>query len=214
MRSRIVPVLAFVFLPVVAFGASDSRELSQTFPVEPGQPIRIEIPVAELEIVAADRADLAVELNARCRWQLQECSKALEELELATRSSSRRLTLELLGHSSWRSSILDVEGSIEVPRSSPLHVEMGVADLTLEDFEQDLRVEVGVGKVEARLPKAGYGEALIDVGIGQARFLGADGQPDENRSFLVGTDVHWAEGSGKAEIDIEVGVGEVTVRLQ
>ena len=90
---------------------------------------------------------------------------------------------------------------------------MGVADLEITGQKEDLRVDIGVGKVRVRLPKESVGEAFIDVGIGQVRVLGSDGQPDQRRSFLVGTDVHWDDGPGKAELDIEVGVGEVTVRL-
>ena len=212
MRSSTVMVLSLV-LGSHLVQAADKRTIEETFAAAAGQTVRIEIPVAELEIEATERDDVAVELRVRCRWQLNECDAAMDRLELDSRTSSRRLTLELIGHSSWKSSILQVDGLIQVPATSPLEVKMGVADLEITGQRQDLRVDIGVGKVRARLPKESVGEAFIDVGIGQVRVLGSDGQPDERRSFLVGTDVHWDDGPGKSELDIEVGVGEVTVRL-
>lgn len=193
--------------------ASERRSIAETFAIQPGQTVRVEMAVADLEIEATDRTDVSVELQVRCRWQIRECESAIEQLELDSRASSRRLTIELIGHSSWRSSILEVEGLIEIPRTSPLDVKMGVAELDISGQREDLRIDIGVGRVRARMAKGSIGEAFIDVGIGQVRVLGADGQPDERRSLLMGTDVRWDDGPGKSELDIEVGVGEVTVRL-
>lgn len=210
--STCVLILTAVF-NISLLEASETRSLEETFAIESGQTVRIEIAVAELEIEATDRKDVMVELSLRCRWQLNECEDAIERLQMESRTSSRRLTLELTGHSSWRSSIVEVDGLIQIPQSSPLEVKMGIADLDITGLEKDLRIDVGVGQIRARLPKSSIGEAFIDVGVGQAKVLGSDGRPDERRSFLVGTDVHWDDGPGRAEIDIEVGVGEVTVRL-
>jgi hypothetical protein len=101
-------------------GATDRRTIAEKLSVDPGQRVRIEIPVAELEIVATDGQEVTVELRVRCRWEISECSEVIKRLELESRSSARRRTIELIGHSSWKSSILQVEGVIEVPRSSPL----------------------------------------------------------------------------------------------
>ena len=91
---------------------------------------------------------------------------------------------------------------------------MGVADLDIRGVEQDLRVDLGVGQLDLRLPEANFGEAFVDVGVGKVRFLGAGAPRDDRRSFLIGSEVHWSDGEGKAELDIEVGVGEVKVRLE
>lgn len=214
MRLRSYLLIPAAIFSAAVLEAGESRSLEETLAVEPGQTVRIEIPVAELEIEATKREDVAVELRVSCRWQLRECEDAVERLEIESRTSSRRLTLELIGHSSWRSSIVQVEGLIQIPRTSPLEVKMGVAELDITGLEKDLSIDIGVGQVRARLPKSSVGEAFIDVGVGQVRVLGSDGQPDTRRSFLVGTDVHWDDGPGKAELDIEVGVGEVTVRLE
>ena len=46
------------------------------------------------------------------------------------------------------------------------------------------------------------------------RFLGAGDRLEGPRSFFVGSEVLWEDGPGAAELEIEVGVGEVTIRLE
>lgn len=197
-----------------AVEARETRDIETVIELETGQILRIDISVAELRIEATEREDVRVELTVGCRWHFSECENALENLEISTRSSSRRLTLELTGHRRWHNSLLDVEGTIEVPRTSALEIKMGVADLEIRGVEQDLRVDLGVGKLDLRLPEAKIGEVFADVGIGRIRFFGGGEPQDERRSFLIGNEIHWAAGTGKAELDIEVGVGEVRVHLE
>jgi len=212
-RLPLALILPVLFCACIA-EAVEVRDLEGTFKVEPGKTVRIDISVAEIEIEAADRADVAIELTVRCRWSLSECEDAIEDMEIASRSSSRRLTLEVTGQKRWHSSMMELEGTILVPRSSPLEVKMGVADLDITGVEKDMRVDLGVGRVRVRAPEEKLGEVFIDVGVGQVKLSGPNARLDGRRSFLVGTEVHWNEGAGKAEFDIEVGVGEVTVRLE
>lgn len=194
-----------------AAGGEGLRELAQSFEAAAGQTVRIQIPVAELKVEAVDGQQVSAELTVRCRWALKDCQDALGRLELASLSSPKRLLVELAGVSKWSGSKLDVEGRIRVPRGSPLEVEMDVAELEVSGVEQDLRVDVGVGEVRAWLKADKFGRTFLDVGIGQAELIGAASPPQSRRSLLVGSEVNWSEGSGEARIDIEVGVGEVTV---
>jgi len=203
-----------VFLCACVVEAGETRDLEEIVELEVGQIIRIDIPVAELRVEATERTDIGIELTVRCRWQINDCDDALEDLEITSRSTSRRLTLELTGFRRWQGSLIAVEGTIEVPRSSALEIKMGVADLEIRGVEQDLRVDVGVGELDLRLPEAKLGEAFIDVGIGKVRFFGGGKREEDRRSFLIGNELHWTDGAGKAELDIEVGVGEVRVRLE
>jgi hypothetical protein len=209
---------SFVILGVLAGAglveAREVRDLEEVVAVEKGQTVRIDIPVAELRIEATDRDDIRIEMTARCRWQLSDCESALQDLEIRSRASSRRTTVELTGTRRWHGSLVDLEGTVEIPRSSALEVEMGVADLEIRGVERDLSVDIGVGKLDLRLPAARIGEAFVDVGIGKVRFHGAGELEEDRRSFLVGNEVHWADGTGEAELEIEVGVGEVRVRLE
>jgi len=213
-RSFAPVILAASLLCVGIAQARDTREIEKTIELETGQTIRIDIPVAELRIEATERRDIGIELTVRCRWQIGDCEDALAELDVSSRSSSRRLTLELTGQRRWHTSLIGVEGTIQIPRTSALEVKMGVADLDIRDVERDLRVDLGVGQVDLRLPEAKIGEVFVDVGIGRAHFLGGGKPQDERRSFLVGNEIHWADGLGESELEIDVGVGEVRIRLE
>ena len=212
-RWHFILVLA-VFLCACVVEAGETRDLEQIIALETGQIVRIDIPVAELRVEATERSDIGIELTVRCRWHLTDCEDALDDLEITSRSSTRRLTLELTGFRRWWSSLVAVEGTVEVPRSSALEIKMGVADLEIRGIERDLKVDIGVGEIDLRLPEATLGEAFIDVGIGKVQFFGGGQRQDDHRSFLVGNELHWSDGIGEAELDIEVGVGEVTVRLE
>jgi len=208
----LVPILLLTLSPT-ALQASEVREISQKFEVAEGQKLRIDIPVGEVEIEAGDRAQVEAELTVRCRWNLADCRHAVEQLELVERSTSRRVTIELSGLPRWHGTTLDIEGIILVPKNTPLEVKMGVAKLDITGVEKDLRIDVGVGKVRVWMPEAQIGRALLDVGVGEVELLGAPGQASGRRSFLVGSEIHWDDGPGQARVDIEVGVGEITLWL-
>lgn len=201
-------------LPTGGLGAAEMREVSSEFEVGEGQIIRIEIPVADIEIEAADRKSVQAELTLRCRWQLDDCRKTLEEAELVSRTSSRRLVVELTGVTKWRSSQLDVDARLLVPRSAALEVEMGVGEVDILGVEKDLRVEVGVGEINVWIRRDKVGRVALDAGVGQVELTGEDHTAHERRPFFLGSEAHWQEGTGEARLDIEVGVGTISVWLE
>lgn len=207
-----VSSLLLTLLPTTLAG-SEVRDISRKFEIADGQRLRLEIPVGDIEIEASDRTQVEVELTVRCRWSLADCRHAVEQIELAERSTAKRLTVELSGLSRWRGTTLDIEGTILVPHSTPLDVEMGVAELDVTGVEQDLRIEIGVGQVRVWMSEERIGRALLDVGVGEVELLGAPRRASARRSFLVGNEVHWDDGPGQARVDIEVGVGEITLWL-
>jgi len=194
--------------------ASEVREISQQFEIADGQKLRIEIPVGDVEVETGDGGQVEAELTIRCRWKIADCRHAVEQLELVERSTARRLTIELSGLPRWQGTTLDIEGTILVPKTTPLEVEMGVAELDITGIKSDLRVDVGVGKVRVWIPEAQISRAFLDVGVGEVELLGAEGQTSGRRSFLVGSEVHWDDGPGEARVDIELGGGEITLWLE
>ncbi len=208
------PLLALLLLCAGAADAMTERQLENTFTLDEDQILRIEISVARLEIRATDRRDVHVDLGVRCRWQLADCEDAVEDMEILPSASSRRLTLELTGFSPWYSPLIEVEGTIEIPVDSRLEVEMGVADLRILDIENHARIDLDIGELRLRMPASALGEALIDVGIGRAEISGTDLAIGRQRSHLLGNRIRWDDGPGSAEIEIELGIGEASVRLE
>lgn len=200
-------------LPAAA-GTAD-RELTGRFDVAPGHTVRIEIAVAELRIEADDGADVRAELHLRCRWdRKRDCRGALDEIELAAHRTSRRLYLELTGLPAWHRSNLEIEGTIYVPRSLALDVDLGVGELEVIGVASDLRVDLGVGEVEVRTAHAAVASVELDVGVGEAELHGRRTRVDGSRSLLVGSELYWDDGPGEARIRVDCGVGEISVRLE
>jgi hypothetical protein len=53
----------------------------------------------------------------------------------------------------------------------------------------------------------------LDAGIGETELLVPDGWIHAERSFLVGSETSWRRGPGDAQVHVDVGVGEIVVRL-
>ena len=96
----------------------------------------------------------------------------------------------------------------------PLEIDLGMGSLEISGPESDLWVDMGVGKVEAWLPRETVGLVSLNVGVGKAELFGAGPRVESRRSFLVGGEAYWDDGPGRARIHIDLGVGEIAVRLE
>ena len=89
-------------------------------------------------------------------------------------------------------------------------------DLTLGDMSGDVRADVGVGEVRVRTQEEYVASVDLEVGVG-----GASMRPDPRRrsrerswGIKLGDDLRWNDGDGEAHIRIDVGVGDIDVRLR
>jgi hypothetical protein len=200
-----------LFLAVVPCMAAEGfGELTKTFEIEPGQKVRLHLPVADLRLEVADGNQIKADLLVSCRW-LQECAEVLSDIDLVSSSTSRRFVVELKGLSKWESAKVEVEGTLVVPRTADLELEIGVGDLKIYGVERNLRVDMGVGKVKIWQPPASIKAISLEVNVGEAVILGLAEDVSNRRPFLVGSEVFWDKGTGDARIEVEVGVGEVSL---
>jgi hypothetical protein len=93
-------------------------------------------------------------------------------------------------------------------------VDMGVGRLSIESVYGDLSADLGVGELEIVTSEAAFASALLDAGIGETTLRTSDGRRSGHRSFLLGSEFRWRAGEGHAALRAEVGVGEVSVRLE
>jgi hypothetical protein len=206
--------LSTVLLPSLA--AAERHEINEAFPLAAAQSVAIDFPVGELEVVGSAGERVEVDIETRCDRgrSLSRCERDAREIRVETRTSASRLTVRVTGYSTWNNHGLSVHGTIRVPRGREVFVDMGVGELTIEDTGGDLVAELGVGELEIVGPEAAFASALLDAGIGDTSLRTTDGRRSGRRSFLLGSEVQWRAGQGRAALRAEVGVGEVTVRLQ
>lgn len=209
---RLLLSIPLLLVVVPGLAADGFGELTKTFDVESGQKVRLVLPVADLRLEVADGTQIKADLLVSCRWQ-QECGEVLSDVDLVSRSTSQRFVVELQGLSQWQSAKVEVEGTLVVPRSSDLELEIGVGDVKIHGVERNLRVDMGVGKVKIWQPPASVKAISLEVSVGEAAIIGSAEGVSDRRPFLVGSEVYWDTGPGESRVEVEVGVGEVSLWL-
>ncbi len=199
-----------VLLAAVPASADRTREMTGSAAVEPGQEVRIDFSVGELDIEGYDGDRVEVSVRADCDRSRSRCAEILEDLELEVRGG-RVVEVKMRGYPKWNNSGLEIDGVVRVPRTSPVEVEMGVGELSIEGVDADLRVDLGVGEATIRVSEAAVSSVFADVGVGEATIRGAQGRVEGERSFLIGSEAEWSGGAGSARVRVDVGVGEVRV---
>ena len=213
---RTTALLALVFCvaasPLCA-GTQELRQIERTFELEGRTSVRLDLPVAEVRIEGTDGKTVEVDLTATCKRD-SDCKEVLAALDLAGNSNRSGLRIDLIGYPKWGKGRLDVEVAVLVPRGLDVEVELGVGELEFKNLTGNLRAELGVGEINAWLPRSAVHTVTLDAGVGESELYGVDGRVEGRRSMLVGSEVNWDEGEGAKRIFFQVGVGEISVWLE
>jgi len=186
---------------------------SRTFPVTANHRVRLEFPIGELHVIPTTESHVSFDLRVRCKGRsLEHCAELADQLILESDDSDGLLHLKLDNYPKWTRKGFTVICEVRVPRALALRVEMGVGQLEIEGLEGDLDVDLGVGQAEIRTPRARAREVSVTTGIGDANISGAEAATE--RARFLGSRVFWSRGQGRAEVRVNVGVGEGTVRLE
>ena len=209
MRYAALVVSLLLVLPTAGVGG-EVREIAGSFPIEEQNAIRIDIPVAEVEVQGIPGRSVEVEFTATCKRD-HHCKEVLEDLAFESHGSRNTLRIDFVGYPKWGKGRVELEGIVRVPRNMEIEIELGVGELDIKELASDLRVELGVGEINAWVDKRQVRTITLDAGVGEAELYGAGTRVQGRRSMLVGSEVHWDEGQGEARVFLEVGVGEISV---
>jgi hypothetical protein len=206
-------VTVLVAVPAVA-AADDRRVISESFDLAPGQQVRVEFPVGELRFAGVEGTRVSVEIELTCDHGGSRCAEAIERVELESDSTEARLLLEIEKEPKWSWDDLEMDAVIRLPADRALTVDMGVGSLDVEGMRGEVSLDLGVGQVEVTMPAASVGSVRLDAGVGETSLRLPEGRVDERRSLLIGGEIRWDEGKGGSDVWVDVGVGEVNVRLE
>ena len=103
-----------------------------------------------------------------------------------------------------------VVADLSVAEQTWLSASIGRNSVELPNLED---LDTWLGEVSVDLLAAEVNSVFLDAGIGETELRVPDGWVRDERSFLVGSESSWRNGLGEARINIDVGVGEVVVRL-
>ena len=204
-------IAALVAGASTAARAEELGTLVGRWPAGNAEEIRVEFPVGELAIEASDDTEIRAELSVRCRRGGKSCIERSKRLRLVTQVSGRTRQIRLDGLPKFGSHGLEVTLRIAVPKTLAVNAEMGVGDCRVEGLMRDVRVELGVGDVSVLAKESDVRSVHLTVGIGDASLH--HGSQSQAVSGLLGRKVRWSEGSGAAHVSVELGVGDIDVRL-
>ena len=101
---------------------------------------------------------------------------------------------------------------MQVPQHLALAVDMGIGDLEIEGMRNDVTVDMGIGEATLRMRAEDVGRVALDTGIGETSLRTPEGR--RGSSGLFTSEVDWPGARGEARVRVDLGIGEVDVRLQ
>ena len=143
----------------------------------------------------------------------RDCEALLEAVKIVSRESNGRLRLKVERPDQRGKDQLDLDVFVRVPQGAPVELDLGVGKAEIYGIDQDLKVEVGVGDVELELSERQVSDIKLDVGVGSARLWGGSRGEERRKKGFLGSTVRWGNGPGRADVNVHVGVGEISMRL-
>ncbi len=212
MRAVMLPLLLAATLSA---GSSDEvvRTFSQEYATRDITSVLLDVPVGEVEIGpgGSDRVEIEVVLECDTGWRSRSCRDRAERIELVSRERNGRLSIDVEGYSAWRSRGLEVHLEVRLPARMALSLDMGIGEVEIRDLESDVTVDLGIGEVFVGMDESRIAKVLLDAGIGETSLRTSDGK--SSVAGLFTSELSWDEGDGEATIRIDLGIGEIDVRI-
>ncbi len=208
---RLLLIAALLACGVAPAGADNLGTLEGKWPVGNTEEIRVQFPIGELVLESTDEPEIRALLGVRCRHGRPSCIERSKRLRLVTQLAGRTRQIRLEGMPKFGSHGLEVSLHIAVPKVLAVDAEMGVGSCRAEGILRDLHVELGVGDVNVLMSERDVRSVQLTVGVGDATLH--HGSRAQAVSGFLGRKVRWNQGAGEARVSVELGVGDVDVRL-
>ncbi len=195
---------ATLLISVSTFADSD-KHISHTVDAAELDSARLEFPIGQLEIVTYDddEIQLDIEIEAERHWFIFS-KKDVADVELEVQIVGSNVYLGIDND--------DVEQHwiVKIPTKLALTIEVGVGEIKIEEFSNNLEMDLGVGSVRVEVAGADYDVIHVESGIGDAQIVGFSQSAESERNFISADAIY--HGEGDLEMEIEVGVGDIQVK--
>ena len=194
--------------------ADEVRTFSESFDASTLSEVYVDFPIGELRVEGTSSQRIMVEVKIECSRErsLDACMDKAEGISLASREGSDRVDLSIEGFSRWRNRGMHIEMKVLVPHALNVRIDMSIGELELEELFGDVKVDMSIGEVSMRSSEEMVGHISLDTGIGESSLATTRGR--SSSAGLFTRELAWTEGNGDAEIQIELGIGEISVRLR
>lgn len=186
--------------------ADDSVTRTHRFDLKGVSEVEIRNGVGRVEIIPAtgDEMSVILDIEANRHGHFFRPRRDVSGLDLESRERGDTLILEFEEHD------VSADWVVEMPRVDRTDIDVGVGEVRLEIENTELDLRVGVGEVRVEAPVASVGKVRLNTGVGDASLRG--GEVLDDRSSFISKHVR-GEGEGDLSLDVEVGVGDISVRL-
>jgi hypothetical protein len=208
-----LPIFALGLLAFssVAARADVVRTLNQDLPVGEASTISIDFPVGNLNVEGFDGNSVNVDMKVECSPSRKDCQKVADKVAIASRTNGRKMEVNIKGPRGDSSKDFQLSARIQVPRALLVSVDMGVGNLSVIGLEQAVEIDLGVGDADVRLPEGSVRSVNLKAGVGEATLHLKSGRIQG--TGFVHQGLKWT-GSGSANVEISVGVGDVDLTLE
>lgn len=198
-------ILASLLLSGALF-ADSSKTISRTIDASLAASVEIEAGIAEMDIEFYDgeQIELEIEVEAERRW-FSWRRGSVDHVELEVHDGQENIYLAILDdkvQQHWR---------VRMPAKLAVVIDVGIGDIELDDFSNNLEMEVGVGSVLVDIKDTDYAMIRASAGVGDSSIQGFGRDGVDNERSFVSADSYY-HGDGEYEINVEVGVGDAVVR--
>ncbi len=187
-----------------AYGDND-KIITKDIQIKNAQQLHLDAHVGSVKFSPSsdDQIHVYVKVSDKEGWGIFKDSP--QDAQLVVQREGNKLTLSLNDDEygeEWR---------IELPQMSLLNADLGVGEIQVKRINTNLKLDVGVGEATIVASASAYSSANGQAGVGAAAVRSVSGTTTSDRA-MVSEEVNWT-GSGEYSIDVEVGVGDISIKL-
>lgn len=214
IHSAPLALLALLITTVPAFAATAPvkvRTITQNIYPGDATKVRLDLTFGDMEIEGSDGRDVEVEVLIFChRKNLATCTTRAQRIYLEPRSRRGNLNINLKRTPKNRAQGVSARMKVKVPRHLSLEVDVTGGDVLISGMEGSMEVDGLTGKVDIVHQRHLLGMVKLDVGLGNADLWLGDGRI---KGHGFPRSLRW-QGSGTARIEVDLGTGNIAVRLE
>ena len=205
MIKTILTTLVFTLLTSISAIANDEVKLTESYSASELRGLAIKNGVGSIEIKGANISSIEVEVTVEPTTSFIIFESDISAAKLNATTKKGLLELEIPLDDS------DQKWIVRIPKHLELSIDLGVGDVDIDNFSQNITANVGVGEFSASLNQNSFKSINAEAGVGGISLSGFS--HSENDSHLVGNSAQ-ISGEGSAILKVDVGVGGINLKTE
>jgi len=209
-----IATLTLLLAVTTPAAAEEVRTFTKNFDASSLEAIYVDFPIGELKVEGTSSERIMVEIKIECssRRSLDACIDRAENISLESRERALRIDLWIEGFSKWRSRGMHIEMKVLVPEALDVRIDMSIGELEMKRLFGNVTVDMSIGEISLQSSEEMVSRVSLDTGIGESSLSTNRGR--SSSAGLFTRELTWTEGNGDSEIRIELGIGEISVKLR